>query len=78
MNGSSCCRTHALAHLPAERLWQLICTFRQRGPAPAVVGLARALTSDGLLGGEAQQALLSACLLSPTAAMLPVDAEYKR
>ncbi|KAL4428674.1 hypothetical protein ABPG77_009780 [Micractinium sp. CCAP 211/92] len=78
MNGSSCCRTHALAHLPAERLWQVICTFRQRGPAPALVGLARALTSSGLLGGEAQQALLSACLLSLTAAMLPVDEEYKR
>lgn len=67
-----------LAHPPADRLWHLICVFRQRGPAPAVVGLARALTSEGVLGLAGQQALLSACLLSPAAAMLPIDAEYKR
>ncbi|KAL4447665.1 hypothetical protein ABPG75_004884 [Micractinium tetrahymenae] len=63
--------------LPADQLWRLVCAFRQRAPASTVVDLARRTTDAGVLGDAAQQALLSACLLSPVAAMLPTDAEYK-
>lgn len=78
MDGLSDCPTKDLPLLPSDQLWHLVCMFRQRAPAAVVVSLARALTRGGVLGDAGQQALLSACLLSPATAMLPIDADYKR
>lgn len=63
---------------PADALWRLVCAFRQRAPAPKIVGLARGLSDDCQMCSSAQQALLDACLLGPATAALPPGKDYLR